>query len=146
MLTKWLCSRYSVPWRISLWSRSHNFHHHQQRQQQQPPTSCHSDLQHTSVLLTCGRLRATTSALHWIPDEKRNLEDCMSPEPEGIRMHTKIMRNNWSMARRYGRAHARLVFAMTSQYCIAGHIFVFQTLSRNFMLIGVAVSKILAMW
>jgi len=37
-----------------------------------------------------------------------------------------------------------LGFAMTSQYCIAGHIFVVQILSRNFFSIGVVVSEILA--
>jgi len=37
-----------------------------------------------------------------------------------------------------------LVFVMTSQYCIAWHIFVVQILSWNFMLIGVIVSEILA--
>ena len=36
-----------------------------------------------------------------------------------------------------------LGFVMTSQYCIAGHIFVVQILSWNFMLIGVIVSIIL---
>ena len=35
-------------------------------------------------------------------------------------------------------------FVMTSQYCIAGHIFVFQILSWNFLLIGFVVSEILA--
>jgi len=38
-----------------------------------------------------------------------------------------------------------LGFVMTSQYCIAGHIFVVQILSWNFLLIGVVVSEILAM-
>ena len=39
-----------------------------------------------------------------------------------------------------------LGFVMTSQYCIAGHIFFVQILSWNFLLIGVVVSEILAMW
>ena len=38
-----------------------------------------------------------------------------------------------------------LGFVMTSQYCIAGHIFVVQILSWNFMLIGFVVSGLLAM-
>jgi len=37
-----------------------------------------------------------------------------------------------------------LGFVVTSQYCIAGHIFVVQILSWNFMLIGVVVLEILA--
>ena len=37
-----------------------------------------------------------------------------------------------------------LGFVMTSQYCIAGHIFVVQILSWNFLSIGVVVSEILA--
>jgi len=37
-----------------------------------------------------------------------------------------------------------LRFVMTSQYCIAGHIFIAQILSWNFMLIGVVVIEILA--
>jgi len=37
-----------------------------------------------------------------------------------------------------------LGYVMTSQYCIAGHIFVVQILSWNFLSIGVVVSEILA--
>ena len=37
-----------------------------------------------------------------------------------------------------------LGFFMTSQYCIAGHIFVVQIVSWNFLSIGVVVSEILA--
>ena len=37
-----------------------------------------------------------------------------------------------------------LGFVMTSQYCIAEHIFVVQILSRNILSIGVVVSEILA--
>jgi len=38
-----------------------------------------------------------------------------------------------------------LGFVVTSQYCIAGHIFVVQILSWDFMLIGVVVSEILSL-
>jgi len=65
--------------------------------------------------------------------------------------HTKFRRNwtisRWVMAKKaiFKMAAVRhLGFVMTSQYCIAGHIFIVQILSWNFLSIGVVVSEMLA--
>ena len=62
----------------------------------------------------------------------------------------KFLSKSHNFSLRYGdlaifkmAAVRHLGFVVTSQYCIAGHIFVVQILSWNFMLIGVAVSEIL---